>query len=229
MSSVAASIRIHTASPYPVARRLSVTGMVGVMAVHAGVLVLLASLQVLPLPLATQLVQIMAPTPLTPPAPDITPPRPLPVERMPVFRPTPALPLPQTLAVPTEAPSAAAEVPQVMQAPVAAPADPIPAPATPATATVTQARFDADYLQNPPPAYPALSRRIGEEGTVVLRVFVETTGRPSQIEVKSASGSPRLDQAAQDAVWRWKFVSARRGMDAVGAWVLVPIVFSLRG
>lgn len=232
MSSVAVPVRIPAARAYPAARRLSVMGMVGVVAVHAGLLIVLASLQVLPLPLplATQLVQIIAPTPLTPPAPDITPPRPLPVERKPVVRPTPVLPLPQTLAVPTEAPRVAAEVPQVMQAPVAAPADPVPAaPIAPATATVTPARFDADYLQNPPPPYPALSRRIGEEGTVVLRVFVETTGRPSQIEIKSASGSPRLDQAAQDAVWRWKFVSARRGMDAVGAWVLVPIVFSLRG
>lgn len=229
MSSVAASVQIP-ASPYPAARRLSVAGMVGVVAVHAGILILLASLQVLPLPLAPQLVQLIAPTPLAQPAPDITPPRPLPVERKPVVRPTPALPLMQTLAVPTEAQSAAAEVPQVMQAPTAAPADPVPAaPAAPATATVTQARFDADYLQNPPPAYPALSRRIGEEGTVVLRVFVETTGRPSQIEVKSASGSPRLDQAAQDAVWRWKFVPARRGDETIGAWVLVPIVFNLRG
>lgn len=234
MSEVAAPVRIPAANTYQHAGRLSVTGMLGVVAVHAGVLILLASMQVLPLlppPLAAQLVQIIAPAPVTPPAPDVTPPRSLPVERKPVVRPTPVLPLAQTLAPLTDAPSLAPEVPQVLQAPAEVPADPVSAPAAPApsTVTVTQARFDADYLQNPPPSYPALSRRIGEEGTVVLRVFVESTGRPSQIEVKSASGSPRLDQAAQDAVWRWKFVSARRGLDAIGAWVLVPIVFNLRG
>ena len=40
--------------------------------------------------------------------------------------------------------------------------------------------------------------------------------------------SPRLDNAAQDAVWRWKFVPARRGDEAVSAWVLVPITFNLK-
>ena len=230
MSPVAA--HIPAASAYPAPRRLSVKGIVGVVAAHIGVLILLASLDVLPLPLplATLMVQVIAPAPVTPPAPIIIPPRPIPVARKPVVRPTPALPPLQTLAAPTESPSAAAQVTPIAPAP-APPVDPAPAPAVLATATtaVTQARFDADYLQNPPPAYPAMSRRIGEEGTVVLRVFVEAIGRPGQIEVKSSSGSPRLDQAAQDAVWRWKFVSARRGTDAIGAWVLVPSVFSLKG
>ncbi len=93
---------------------------------------------------------------------------------------------------------------------------------------ITQPRFDADYLSNPAPAYPPLSRRMGEEGKVQLRVFVDTNGRPSQIELKTSSGSPRLDQAAQEAVWRWKFVPARRGDETVAAWVLVPIVFTLQ-
>ena len=93
---------------------------------------------------------------------------------------------------------------------------------------MTQPRFDADYLSNPAPAYPPLSRRMGEEGKTVLRVHVEPGGRPSQIEIKTSSGSPRLDQAAQDAVWRWKFVPARRGDEAIAAWVLVPILFTLK-
>ena len=228
MPTAAACTPIHGANTYHGARRCSVQGIVGVVAAHVGVLGLLASLDVLPLPapLATLMVQVIAPAPLTP---DITPPRSQPVERKPVLRPVrPPQLQPQTLAAPTEAPSAAAEVPVLIQAPVP-PVEPTAAPAPAAPMTVTQARFDADYLLNPAPAYPALSRRMGEEGKVVLRVFVESTGRPSQIEVKFASGSPRLDQAAQEAVWRWKFVSARRGDDAVGAWVLVPIVFNLRG
>ena len=69
---------------------------------------------------------------------------------------------------------------------------------------------------------------MGEEGKVQLRVFVDAGGRPSQIELKASSGSPRLDQAAQDAVWRWKFVPARRGDESIAAWVLVPIVFTLK-
>jgi protein TonB len=69
---------------------------------------------------------------------------------------------------------------------------------------------------------------MGEEGQVVLRVQVEANGRPAQIELKSSSSSPRLDQAAQDAVWRWKFIPAKRGDEAIGAWVLVPITFTLK-
>ena len=92
----------------------------------------------------------------------------------------------------------------------------------------TPARFNADYLQNPAPAYPALSRRMGEEGKVILRVRVSPDGRPEQIELKTGSGSPRLDQAAQEAVRRWKFTPARRGNEAISDWVLIPIIFNLR-
>ena len=206
----------YGANTYHAGRRLSAKGIVGIVAAHAGVLALLASLNVVPLPqpLTALMVQIIAPTP---PAPEITPPRPTPVEHKPVARPqpTPVTRQPE-LAAQTNAPSPAAEAPQVKEAP------------PPAPATISQPRFDADYLLNPAPVYPALARRMGEEGKVVLRVFVEPVGRPSQIEVKTGSGSPRLDQAAQEAVWRWKFVAARRGEEAVGAWVLVPIVFNLR-
>ncbi len=208
-------------SAYAVAHRFSASAIV---ALHVGIFALLAALDVLPLPepLSTLIVHLVPPPSAS--LPEITPPRPQPVERKPVPRPQPApRQLPQMLAAQTEAASVAAtETP----APVVRETPPPPAPAPPPT--LTQARFDADYLQNPAPAYPALSRRMGEEGKIVLRVFVEPSGRPSQIELKSGSGSPRLDQAAQDAVWRWKFVAVRRGDEAIGAWVLVPIVFNLR-
>jgi protein TonB len=69
---------------------------------------------------------------------------------------------------------------------------------------------------------------MGEEGKLVLRVFVEASGRPGQIQIHTGSGSDRLDQAAQESVARWKFVPARRGGETVGARVPVPIHFSLR-
>lgn len=73
-----------------------------------------------------------------------------------------------------------------------------------------------------------MSRRLGEEGRVVLRVFVDIDGRPEQVELKNSSGFPRLDQAAEDAVRRWKFVPAKRGDEVVATWVAVPIVFNLK-
>ncbi|NTV10441.1 MAG: energy transducer TonB [Zoogloea sp.] len=92
---------------------------------------------------------------------------------------------------------------------------------------VSPPRFDAAYLDNPPPAYPASARRNGEEGRVLLRVHVTTGGRADEIQVQSGSGSESLDQAARAAVRRWRFEPARQGGQAVVAWVLVPIVFKL--
>ena len=103
-----------------------------------------------------------------------------------------------------------------------------PGSAETAPPAVTHARFDADYLRNPPPAYPPLSRRMGEEGQVILRVLVSPDGRPEQVDVQLSSGSSRLDQAAREAVGRWQFIAARRGNEAIGAWVRVPIIFKLR-
>jgi periplasmic protein TonB len=113
---------------------------------------------------------------------------------------------------------------RVAQAPVA----PAPAPAASSEPEPTAPRFDAAYLNNPPPAYPPLSRRLGEEGRVMLRVFVDPTGAPVQVELRASSGHRRLDAAAEAAVRRWRFVPARRGEQPVGGWVLVPIAFNLR-
>jgi protein TonB len=91
----------------------------------------------------------------------------------------------------------------------------------------TQPRFDADYLNNPAPRYPALSRRLREEGVVMLRVYVLPNGLPDTVELKRSSGSARLDESALMAVRQWRFLPARSGDVAVAAWVVVPIAFSL--
>lgn len=99
--------------------------------------------------------------------------------------------------------------------------------ASTATESVTSARFDADYLKNPPPAYPITSRRIGEEGKVVLRVLINTQGAAEQLEVKTSSGSSRLDDAALQTVRTWKFTPAKRGDMPIESWVMIPINFKL--
>ncbi len=94
-------------------------------------------------------------------------------------------------------------------------------------AAVTPPRFDAAYLANPAPPYPGMSRRLGEEGRVLLRVRVSAEGLPTQVEVAQSSGFPRLDAAAREAVLGWKFVPARQGERAIVASVNVPIAFKL--
>ncbi|QDX80545.1 hypothetical protein B9N43_04325 [Denitratisoma sp. DHT3] len=87
--------------------------------------------------------------------------------------------------------------------------------------------FSADYLENPPPRYPPMSRRRREQGNVTLRVFVSAEGSAERIEIQASSGFERLDQAAREAVESWRFVPARRGQQRVAAWVLVPIQFAM--
>lgn len=178
---------------------------------------------------------------ITPPAkPEVKPetlPKPLPVPRkIERQKPVPPLPIvtaPREAESPYVAPSPPPPAPlPPVEAPVAVAAAPQAAPpappAPPPPVTVTPPIFHADYLNNPPPAYPGLSRRMGEEGKVILRVFVSEQGLPGTIQVRTSSGHSRLDEAALNTVRSWRFVPARRGEAPVGAWVLVPISFSLR-
>lgn len=167
---------------------------------------------------------------LTPPQPErkIEPPKPKPVMKP---QPQPVRPVEMPLVVaPVEAPS---QSPIVVAPPPPAPPAPAPiaAPPTPpapvAPITTSQPIFNADYLDNPAPAYPALSRRMREQGRVILRVLVNTAGQADDVLVRTSSGSNRLDDTARETVRRWRFVPARRGSEAVPAWVLIPISFRL--
>lgn len=95
------------------------------------------------------------------------------------------------------------------------------------SAPITEARYDADYLHNPKPAYPTTSRRRGEEGRVVLKVQVKPDGSAGDVLLHKSSGHGLLDDAARSTVTRWRFAAARRGREPVESWVLVPLVFSL--
>ena len=148
-----------------------------------------------------------------PPKP-ATPPRQRPVQ--------PVKPLPMLTTQAPESPS-----PLVAPPPETPELPPIEAPPTPVP--VVPPSFGAAYLNNPKPVYPPLSRRMGEQGKVLLRVFVSAQGAAEKVELQTSSGSTRLDSAALAAVRAWRFVPARQGGQAVAAWVIVPIQFSLEG
>jgi protein TonB len=96
-------------------------------------------------------------------------------------------------------------------------------------APVVPPRADAAHLINPAPAYPAISRRLGEQGQVQLDVYILTDGSVGEIKLKRSSGFPRLDQAALDAVRHWRYQPARRGHEAIAFWYVQPLIFSLDG
>ena len=76
--------------------------------------------------------------------------------------------------------------------------------------------------------YPAASRRLSEEGRVVVRVDVDATGRASAWIVAGSSGFARLDAAVACVIRRLEFNPGRRDGAAVAASVTLPIVFRLR-
>ena len=120
--------------------------------------------------------------------------------------PTPA-PEPESLPLPAA----------VVEAPRPAP-PPAPIPPRP-----------ADYLNNPRPPYPSLSRRQGEQGIVRLNILVNPDGSVARLDLLKSSGYPRLDRSAMETVQSsWKFEPARQGDTPVSAWVIVPIQFTLR-
>lgn len=146
------------------------------------------------------------------------PPKPVPQIRRPQALPQPVLAVTNTAANASSF-VVAAQAPAPPSQPIAAP----PAPPAPLVA----ARFDADYLHNPKPVYPPLSRRQSEEGKVLLKVRVSAQGNALEVVISRSSGFPRLDSAAVEAVTHWRFVPAKRGDETVDSSVIVPITFAL--
>lgn len=108
--------------------------------------------------------------------------------------------------------------PPVMQAPPAPPAGPV------SLAT----ELAVSCPERIAPTYPPLSRRMGEEGKVVLRVELDEQGNVSAARVATSSGFARLDEAALAAVKTWRCNPARRDGQPVRAVALQPFKFVLQ-
>lgn len=171
--------------------------------------------------------QRTAPTPPTPSAVTPTPrPQPRPLSPPPL-QPAPAPVATTPLATASTAPAASpAAAPAAPAATAAAVPSPTPAAAA-APARVELPSSDAAYLNNPKPAYPMMSKRLGEQGKVVVRVLIGADGAPQQAELRTSSGYERLDQAALTTVLRWRYTPGKRGGVAEAMWFNVPINFVL--
>ena len=182
-------------------------------------------------------VQVMAEL-IEPPQPVIEPPPPAPA----VAAPTPPKPKPRPRPVPQPQPQPVAApepMPLAPVVPVAPPAPPAPPepivvaapppapPAPPAPPRVELPSANADYLRNPPPPYPPMSKRLGEQGRVVVRAFIQLDGTAARAEVQRSSGFERLDQTAVQTVLRWRYVPGKRAGVPEAMWFNIPINFVL--
>lgn len=167
---------------------------------------------------------------IEPPAPKIAPE--IPVTPAPPSRPKAVkkaearAPAPQPLAIadPTPSPNAPTGVTtaQTTLAPIGAEASAAPV-GPPSSSGIQLPSSDASYLQNPTPPYPALSRRLNEQGKTIVRVMIGVDGLPQRAEIAKSSGFDRLDQAALATVMRWRYVPGKRGGVAEAMWFNVPI------
>lgn len=213
--------------------------VVAVLALHAAGLYALQSgllrravEVVVPAEVIAQFIEPAVPQVQPPPPPQ---PKPKPQPRTQVSPPAPTPPLPRPplpVAVVSSTPSpqtvTGTLAPQPPAPPIAAPvaASPSP-PAPPAPPRIDLPSSNADYLNNRPPPYPPLSKRLGEQGKVVVRVFIGLDGVGSQAEIRTSSGYDRLDQAALKTVMTWQYLPGKVNGEPKAMWFNVPIHFVL--
>jgi protein TonB len=212
------------------------------------VLVHVAALWALQTGLVRRAAEVVVPVailsaPVAPPVPEIEPPPPTPQPKRPpqpagkhMFRKAERNPPParKLVAVPEPAPVSnappAVPTPQPAPAPLAAAGtgEAVAPPAPPSgPAKVELPSSNASYLQNPAPVYPPISKRLGEQGRVLVRVLIGPDGRAQKAELKRSSGFDRLDRSALEYVMKCRYVPGKVGGVPQAMWYEAPVSFVL--
>ena len=157
--------------------------------------------------------------PVKPEPPKIVEQRPEPPKPEPAKAVTPA---PEALPKPAPAPT-----PTPVPAPEAV-AKPAPPPAPAPTPAKSSSGSSAQYVGACESPYPTISKRMNEKGTVVVKVLVKSDGTAGDVELKSSSGYPRLDQAWLEAIKNCRFTPST-GSDGkpIDEWFSAPHTFRL--
>ena len=202
------------------------TGLLFVLALHGVGLYGLWSYRIIPTPVEAMTLMVSL---INPPAPELSKPKqpkpepPKPVKTPPPERPHEHLVAEAPVVLPTE------PVAYVPSPPVAAPPAPTPPPAQvlPTGPVMLSGELSVTCPGRTQPNYPLASKRMNEQGKVVLRVALGENGQVDHAEVKTSSGYKRLDDAALSAVRAWSCKPAMRNGAAVQAVALQPFNFIL--
>ena len=198
-------VPIKSASRTPSQRALSVAL---VIAVHVAILYTLLNtlgFKALPAPPHNLIATLLPDTPKAeipppPPLPEFAPP---PVAIAPIIDiPIEIVPSPTAITVP-------------------------PAPVEPAV-VVDQTRARALLATHTTPDYPPVSRRLGEQGTLKLKLVITPSGTVGEATVESSSGFKRLDDTAVQWVKaHWKYQPAFQGTKAISYVTQAVVTFKL--
>jgi protein TonB len=135
------------------------------------------------------------------------PPKPEPVKPEPpkVVEQRPEPPKPEPAKAVTPAPEAPPKPTLAPAPPPEAVAKPAPPPAPAPSAAKSSSGSSAQYVGSCEAPYPTMSKRMNEKGTVVVKVLVKSDGTAGDVELKSSSGYPRLDQAWLEEIKTCRF------------------------
>ena len=83
------------------------------------------------------------------------------------------------------------------------------------------------FIAGSRPAYPQAARKARWEGAVIVRIFIEADGTVASAAVKAGSGYDILDEAAVQAVKKWRYSPAKEGGAPIASLHDVRVRFSL--
>lgn len=191
------------------------TGIAIVVALHAALIYALLTglahkaIEVVPAPIETKIIEevtVPEEEPPPPPPPNFD-------EPPPPFIPPPEIRIEQPVQ-PQQTITRVTREPQ----PPAPPAPPAPKPVQRVAPVVK-----AENCRKP--EYPAISERLGETGTVVLRLLVGTDGKVSDSRIEKSSGYPRLDEAAVRGLSQCRFTPGMADGRPEPAWARIQYTF----
>ena len=78
------------------------------------------------------------------------------------------------------------------------------------------------------PKYPEIAQEAGIEGTVVVQVFVDKTGRVTDTVILKGIPNTGLDESAIKAIRAVRFRPAKAGGATIGVWISIPVNFRLK-
>ncbi|MBY0500309.1 MAG: energy transducer TonB [Nitrosomonas sp.] len=220
-------------------RLISLPGLLFVLVVHAALFYFLWNQRLIPTPdqAVTLFAELIAPS-IPRAAPEALP-EPVPVKLQPAKKPVvkpkqerlvakaPVIPKQEYIESAPEPSPVTAPVPDQMEKSGSLP-DPAPAQMPTGPVTLTS-ELSVSCPKLSPPTYPAISRRMGEEGKLVLRVELDESGRIDEAKILNSSGYERLDTAALTAVKSWHCNPSLRNGQPVRAVALQPFNFVLQG
>jgi len=149
--------------------------------------------------------------PLPPPAPDLAPP------------PTAFVPPPEIKIAKPPPPAPTRAITAVTSVKPAVVAEPRPAP------VLVRVLPRVDAARSQTPDYPDVSRRLGEEGTVILQALVDGSGRAIAAKIVTSSGYPRLDRAAIEGVEAdYRFIPGTVDGKVQPMWYTFKFIWRLR-